>query len=106
MIGLASVFIVLLAALDAPAQPPAKVCNGLAIDVTSVSFDNAKGAGGPPVLLHPGQCSVFRGLPAGVYTLRFIERSGEQAALCVREVSLKPGDQIRISTDDGAKCMH
>ena len=82
------------------------MCNGLAVDVASVSFDNTKGAGGQPALLHPGQCAVFRGLPADAYTLRFIERSGDQTALCVREVSLKPGDQVRITPDDGASSLH
>ena len=93
------------AAPAASPGPPAKVCNGLAVDVASISFDNAKGASGQPARLHPGQCSVFQGLPAGAYTMRFIEQSGDRAAVCVRPVSLKPGGLVRITTDDGAKCM-
>ena len=94
-----------LAATEAPAQHPAIVCNGLKIDVANVSLDNTNAAAARPALLHPGDCAAFPDLPSGPYKMRFIERSADQTALCVRAVRLKPGELIRITADDDAKCM-
>ena len=86
-------------------RPSASVCNRMTMDLTDVNFAGAHHTFALSGTLRPGRCAPLGGLPAGPYALRFIERSGQGAALCAREVDLSPNVVIWITPDDGSKCM-
>jgi hypothetical protein len=103
------VFALFLALLtDPPAAASAggpqrvTICNGMAVELAGAGFDEA---GGNTGALTPGACAQVGPVPAGDYTLRFIEHAGKHAALCVRRVAVKPGDTVRITPDDKSSCV-
>jgi hypothetical protein len=90
------------------AQEAASVCNGMKVDLADITFDGEKTSYTLPVTLPPGACAVLPDrpeLPNGAYVMRVVEKSGRQAAMCVRKVQLAPGLTIRITPDDGAQCL-
>ena len=105
--NLASMILLLAwAAVDDPAaRPPAAICNAMTIDLADVSIDNAGATVALAAQVHPGDCVVLPSLPAGAYAIHFTERGKRQSALCVQDVSLRPGKSIKISADDQARCV-
>ncbi len=95
----------LLSAVNAKAESPASLCNNMTLDLAQIHIDEGDRDFAPVPPLHPGECIVLPGLPAGTYTLHFTEQSGQQAALCHREIYLRAGTAVRITADDGAQCM-
>ena len=78
------------------------------VDLTGITFEGDKTRYTLPVTLPPGACAVLPDrpeLPIGAYVMRVVEKSGQQAATCVRKVQLAPGSTIHIAPDDGAQCM-
>jgi hypothetical protein len=83
---------------------PAKVCNDLRIDLVQVSFEGPGGhvERGP---VRPGACVELPRLKTGRYSLRFIERGEHESAICTRQVWVCDDAVIRITPQDGARCM-
>jgi hypothetical protein len=96
---------------DDGASTPAgsvRVCNAMPISLDGVLFETSTGGGGAAVdaTLKPGACTDAPSMAPGEYTLRFIEHGPKgEAAMCARRVTVKPGDIVRISPDDGAQCV-
>ena len=88
-----------------PARPPTSICNEMTIEVADVSIDQAGATVAVAAQLHPGDCAILPNLPAGAYAIHFTERGKRQSALCVQDVSLRPGKSIKISADDQARCV-
>ena len=87
---------------------PVRVCNAMQIDIDGVLFDAVRGASSAVVvaLLKPGACTDVATIVPGDYTLRFIEHGPNgETAMCARPITVKPGDTVRISPDDGAQCV-
>ena len=92
----------------AHAQEAASVCNALKVELTAIAFEGEKARYALTVTLPPTACAVLPAepeLPVGDYGLRFIEKSGDQAMMCLRKVRVAPGLMIRIAADDGSRCI-
>jgi len=92
-------------AASAAAELPITVCNGMKVDLTGIGIDDVAAIGSSSAPLHPGDCVTLPALPPGAHTLSFVEQAGQSAALCARKLSLVAGAKIRITPDDGSRCM-
>jgi hypothetical protein len=92
----------------AGATAPVRVCSDMKIDVEGVMFEGSNGGASVVVntTLKPGACADAPSVAPGDYALHFIERGPQgQSAMCVRRLTVRPGDTVRISVDDGAQCV-
>ncbi|HEY3812181.1 MAG TPA: hypothetical protein VGL66_03065 [Caulobacteraceae bacterium] len=91
---------------DAPSS--VRVCSDMKVDVEGVMFEPTNGGANVVVdaTLKPGACADVPQIAPGDYSLHFIDVApGGQSAMCVRRVTVKAGDTVRINPDDGASCI-
>jgi hypothetical protein len=102
---LVAIFAFALAGAD---PQPVRLCSAMKIDVDGVVFQAASGGSDVVIVasLKSGTCTIVPTITPGDYTLRFIEHGPNgEAAMCTRSVTVKPGDTVWISPDDGAQCV-
>jgi hypothetical protein len=96
---------ILIAANSHAADAPLTVCNNMPVELSSITLANDSTRFAVPSVLKPGDCAPLDGITTGSYRLQFNESDQVHAALCQNQVTIKLGDRLVISPDDGAKCL-
>ncbi len=105
---LVAILALMLSGGDGASPGPVRVCNAMQVALDGVRFEAAPGGANVTVdaSLKPDACVDAPSMAPGDYTLRFIEHGPNgETAMCARRVTVKAGDTVRISPDDGALCV-